>query len=452
MAEKKEKIVIQKINTDDSLPVSFAPMRQLGLKVAMGLPGFPANRMILTYGPPSGGKSTLAFQTAGEYIFNGDEVWFANTEQAVDKIYMASYFPMENTPEFKIDALKHLAKETEKTLKADQKEKADGGTISAEKMAIMQKRLESIPILIKEIKDDKDVKTSALGRNVAYSIQKYATSMYRLRNVEFLTVTTMEEFEKDIIKRMEKKMLDPDRKHKRLLIVVDSINYLMPEEVLERAVCSEGSNFVTAKYLHALLPKLITRLAGTDTSLFFIYQQNKTIKMNPYERTSKIEDVTVKGGTAGKFGATHMIGVERRGEVQDCKENSVPSGRIDIAKSKLRGGGNAALSGTFYLKEDLEYSIMDFTEPLLRECFQEEQYGLRKYRGDRKFIPIEFLVNHPEFDTKIQPKMRKFPKEEETGEQFYYEPDSEEEAIRLLTNSREFEEEIFFQLKILTNI
>ena len=78
------------INTNGVVPLSLAPVSQLGIKIALGLNGFPANRMIMCYGRPGGGKSSLLYHIAGEYEKNGDEVWIVYSEPAIDRLYIAS--------------------------------------------------------------------------------------------------------------------------------------------------------------------------------------------------------------------------------------------------------------------------------------------------------------------------------------------------------------------------
>ena len=79
------------INTDGPLPDCFAKIDQLGLKIALGMENYPSNRMIMCYGPPGGGKSTLLYSLIGQYLRNGDEVWLVDAERAIDRIYLASY-------------------------------------------------------------------------------------------------------------------------------------------------------------------------------------------------------------------------------------------------------------------------------------------------------------------------------------------------------------------------
>lgn len=435
-----------KINVDGILPISFAKISQLGMKIALGLEGYPSNRMIMCYGPPGGGKSSLLFQIAGEYIRNGDEVWIIDSERAIDRVYLASYIPIDLTEETKIEALKYYQKISESFLKKTRKEEEPA--VSAETLEIIQRRIETIPQIIDALRLGTE---PAIGKRRANSILLNALTEYRLRDVKILHHETLEEFERETIKALEERKEDPERRHKRLLIGVDSISYLLPEEVLERVACSEGSNFATAKYLHTLLPKLITKLSGTETSIFFIHQKTTTIKMNPWEHKSPIDDVATKGGSAAKFGATTMIGVERRKRVKSIITGTeVDTGIIEIPKAKLRAGSKGTLRGMFYLKESVEKSVMDFNEPFIMGCLLEERYGIRKARGSRYYVPKDLLEGHPDYQTKIRPNLTTFPKEE-NGEAIYF---TEEEAVllRLLEESPSFEEIVLFDYGILSNV
>jgi RecA/RadA recombinase len=424
------------INTDGVVPLSIAPIKQLGMKVALGLNGFPANRMIMCYGKPGGGKSSLLYQIAGEYEENGDEVWIVDSERAIDRLYLASYFPFKNTPEEQINALKHFLKLSEKLLKEQSKMNEEERSLSKESLRIIETRVEILPTLIKEIKDGKPLGESSLGRRKAQALLTLAVGEYRIRNVKVLKPTSMEEFEKETVKLIEARKEDPERRQKRLLIGVDSISSLLTEEVLERTVSSEGSNFNTSRYLHTLIPKMILKLAGTDTTMFFIHQQTTSIKMNPWEQRSAIDDVATKGGSASKFGSTFMIEVEKKKKIKGFDEKDIDTGAISITKAKLRVGGKGNLKGRFYLKESLDQSALDFNEPFLLDILTEEEFGIRKHRGSY-YIPANLLENHPTFKETLEPKLREFPNEE-NGSKYY--PCNEQEACKVLLESPAFEE------------
>lgn len=441
---------------DGVLPVSYAKLDQLGMKIALGLEGYPSNRMIMTYGPPGGGKSTLLYQLAGQYEKNGDEVWIVDAERAIDRIYFASYLPKEDTVEFKLEALKYYLKVSESLLKKESKAKEGERTTSDEQLGIIQRRVEMIPKVIKALKEDKEVELvpedPLANRRISAALLRNGIAEYRLRNIRIVQYDTLEEFERETVKLVEARKEDPNRRHKRLLIGVDSINYLLPEEVLERGASSEGSNFVTAKYLHTLLPKLITKLAGTETSMFIIHQKTTTIKMNPWEIKSPIDDVATKGGSAAKFGATTMIGVERRKKAKSVDDKDVDTGIIDIPKAKLRGGSKGTFRGKFFLKESIESSKMDFNEPFIMDVLVEEQYGVRKHRG-KYYVPERLLQGHPDYEEIVKPALVPFPKEEDEAEvgKLYF-TGSEKQLVDALEASPSFEEECLQDHGILANV
>lgn len=435
------------IVTDGHLPITFAKLRQLGMKIAFGLEGYPSNRMIMTYGPPGGGKSTLLYQLAGEYERNGDEVWIVDAERAIDRIYLASYMPPVKTVEGKVDALKYMLKISEASLKKENKLKPEEREVSDEQLDIVTRRCQLLPEMIKATKEGRP--PEGIDNRTAAALLRNAIAEYRLRNIKILNYNTLEEFEKDVIKEIEERKKDPKQKLKRLLIGVDSINYLLPAEVLERAASSEGSNFVTAKYLHTMLPKLITKLAGTETSIFVIHQQTTTIKMNFWEQKSPIDDVAAKGGSASKFGATTMVGVERRKKIKDVSDVERDTGLIHIPKAKLRGGSHGTFKGAFYLKETIEESVMDFNEPFVISTMVEELYGIRKNRG-KFYAPVTLLEGHPDYET-LKGSFVTFPKEEGENLPLYF-TGSDKDVAEALLASPAYEEKCLLEYGILSNI
>lgn len=479
------------INTDGNLPECYAHLDQLGLKIALGMENYPSNRMIMCYGPPGGGKSSLLYSLIGQYLRNGDEVWLVDAERAIDRIYLASYLHPSNeqAPEGEtlLEILRYELKTSESRLKREQKAPENAREASSEQLEVLEKRIALLPKLIKEIKAEikaaKDAtKTPAtpvgetaggsepqpeeaapaptpataasaeaeekMDARTRRSLIRRSMSDYRLRDLKILQFETLEEFEKETAKMLEARKEDPERRHKRLLIGVDSINCLLPAEVLERVTSSEGSNFVAAKYLHTLLPKLITKLSGTETSIFFIHQKTTTIKMNFWEQKSPIDDVATKGGSAAKFGATIMIGVEKRKRMKGADDKDYDSGIIDIPKAKLRSGGKGTYRGAFLLKESVEHSVMDFNEPFIMAALDGELHGIRKNRG-RHYVPKHLLEGHPEMETLIRPALAPFPKEE--GPELYLQADTQE-LVRLLAASPAFEETCLLAHDIMKNV
>lgn len=400
----------------------LAPIRQLGLQVALGLRGFPSNRIIMVYGPPSGGKSSLFFQTAGEYIHNGDEVWMRETEHALDRIYMASYLPADlEGANLHKEALEHWKKRTKALIAKNTKAKEDEKFVSPNQMEIMLRRMEEIDTLLKELKEGGETQNSALPLHRHRNLMRNALAEYKLRNISIEHPRTLEDFESQTISDIDAKLADPKRRFKRLLIGVDSLSYLLPKEDVEKAVSSDGRNFGASKYLHTLLPRLLGKISGHEITLMLIIQQTTHIKMNPYESTSQIGAVQGKGGTAIKFGATFMVGVEQRAKTNNTEGDEVKTGMLVIPKAKLRGGGQGPTQGRFYLKEGVENSVLDLNEPMVLDILNQEKIGIVKRRG-RHYVPGNLLRTHPSFETAILPKLKPIPKkkgddDEEGGEE-----------------------------------
>lgn len=388
----------------------LAPIKQLGLQVALGLRGFPSNRIVMVYGPPSGGKSSLFFQTAGEYLSNGDEVMMRETEHALDRIYFASYLPADLEGEALVkESLEFWKKRTKTLLSKNTKAKKGEEILGPNQIELMDQRLIDIDTMLKEIKDKKTKQESAISLSRQRNILRNALAEYKLRNVSIEHPISLEDFESSILSEIDKKLADPARKFKRLLIGVDSLSYLLPKEDLEKATSSDGRGLMTAKYLHMLLPRLLGKISGFEITLMLIIQQTTHIKMNPYEVSSPISSVQGRGGTAIKFGATYMIGVEQRAKTNNVDGEEVKTGILNIPKAKLRGGGLGPNKGKFYLKEGMETSKLDLDEPLILDILNQGKFGIIKKRG-RFYVPGTLLATHPSFESTIQEKLKPIPK------------------------------------------
>lgn len=429
------------------MPLLLAPFRSLGFKLALGLPGFPSNRIIVHYGPPGGGKSSLLWTIAAEYEHNGDEVLIYEPEQALDRIFVASYFDKEDTTDWKIESLKHLLKLSEKHAKENAKASDDQKTMSDFNSAIVEKRIAAIPTLIKEIKEGKTISESELGRGYSKSLLRYSSAEYRLRNVEIEHPGTLEEFEKDLLKRIEAKKNSAERRRKRLVVGIDSVNYLLPKEDIEKATSSDGRSIMTAKYLHTLLPRLLHYTKGLEITIIFIHQQAVTMRMNPYAAYDPIGDLATKGGTATKFGATSMIGVERKKKAMTVGEKEVHTGAINLPKAKLRGGSKPRLGAKFYLKEDEEKSTLDFDEPfIVDEIIEGKRYGVFKSKA-KHFIPQRFLTHLENYQSEVEPAL--VPEDGKIPEDGLYYPTKDLEFIvESLRTSPTLEEEVLDSYEI----
>lgn len=399
-----------KANFEDTLPLMLAPIRPLGLQVAFGLRGFPSNRIVMVYGPPSGGKSSLFFQIAGEYAKNGDEVWMRETEHALDRIYMASYFPVHlDGDELRKEALEHWRKRTKSLLTKNNKLKDDMKIVGPNQVEIMERRLVSIDTLLQELKEGKSPQDSELSLHLHRNLMRNAIAEYKLRDVSIEHPRTLEDFESQTISDIETKLADNNRRFKRLIIGVDSLSYLLPKEDMDKATSSDGRGIMTAKYLHMLLPRLLGKISGHEITLMLISQQTTHIKMNPYESTSQIGAVQGRGGTAVKFGATFMIGVEQRAKTNNVEGDPVKTGILVIPKAKLRGGGAGPGIGRFYLKEGNENSQLDLDEPMIMDILNNEKLDIIKKRG-RHYVPGNLMKFHPDFAEKYEPKLKPLPK------------------------------------------
>ena len=156
-----------------------------------------------------------------------------------------------------------------------------------------------------------------------------------------------------------------------------------------------------------------------------------------------------------------MVGVEKKKKVTSADGNEYDTGQIDVPKNKLRGGSKGTFKATFMLKESVEESTMDFNEPFITHLFTDELMGIRKHRG-KMYIPTNLLSTHPEFESRIQPNLKPFPKgkeakegkeekaeveettTEKTSEELYY-TDEPTVLIKLLEERPGFEEECLLE-------
>jgi len=69
-------------------PVSSIPSGSLSLDVATGIGGFPQGKVVEIYGPPGGGKSTLASCAVAENLRAGRRAMYIDVEHKIDPRYM----------------------------------------------------------------------------------------------------------------------------------------------------------------------------------------------------------------------------------------------------------------------------------------------------------------------------------------------------------------------------
>jgi len=417
---------------EGTLPIMLAPLDQIGLCRGLGLQGFPSNRIIVVYGEPGGGKSSFSFYTMGQYLRNDDEVRLYETEHALDRIYMASYLPELPDPrERALQGLEYFKKNTLRLLKANEKAIKDKKPplFNKRNQEIMEARLEILPIIIQDIKEGRGPRESEIDTSMFRTIVRQAIAEDKLKDIDIIHPGSLEDFEKDAIDYINKKQQNPKRAHKRSLIVTDSLSYLLPKEDIEKAVSSDGRNFSLAKYLHTLFPRLVGLISGKEISLIFIMQQTTHIKMNIFERTTAISRVQGKGGTATKFGATFMIGIEPRTGTNNARGENIKVGALSIPKAKYRGGGSGPSDeALFYLKEKADGSHIDFDEPFIASVFNKGEMETVSYRN-AYYLPEKYFVDEPNFESELKEALAPLPEKAKAGKK-----SSENELL-------EFEEE-----------
>src|ERR1700716_431860 len=74
-------------NRDVLVPVSVIPTGALSIDAALGVGGVPRGRLIESYGPESGGKTTLTLHIIAEAQKMGGQAAFIDAEHALDPIY-----------------------------------------------------------------------------------------------------------------------------------------------------------------------------------------------------------------------------------------------------------------------------------------------------------------------------------------------------------------------------
>ena len=78
---------VQRMDSDNVLPVSVIPSGSLALDAALGVGGFPRGRIVEIYGPESSGKTTLALQVIAQAHKMGGTAAFIDAEHALDAEY-----------------------------------------------------------------------------------------------------------------------------------------------------------------------------------------------------------------------------------------------------------------------------------------------------------------------------------------------------------------------------
>lgn len=397
----------------EAQPERYLPGAQVGLQAILGTEGLPAGKILLAYGAPHHGKSSLFFHAGATNTQNGGDTIIIDTEQALDKTYAGSFFYKETEnltgSELFITATKHHLKECEAIVKDYKKKKdfADFENFVNE----TEKRIRAlnvfIPILEKgefPYPEDKIVLPGeGVTKNVGEKLIRDAVASLRLKKVDIVQdVNTFEKLESrinDIIaERSEAKDYD-----KNVFVIVDSITGIMTEKEFEKESSSDGNHFGPAKFLNQWINKNTHQLAINNITLAFVAQQNDRLKMSIFDPSDPILDVAIRGGRALKFAASVMIGISGAKEKETYNGRTAKISKIKLNKAKALGGGNGTKLGTAYLiseKSDSTYkTVYDFNEALFEEnikTIDTDLPSLKSFKAPRTFLfPAEYARKSP---------------------------------------------------------
>lgn len=480
-----------------TLPLSLAPIKSLGLRACVGLNGWPSNRMVSVSGPPHAGKSLLTWMIANEYIKNDDLVVISEVENALDRDFMAQSFEYDaelSEDQRRTVPLEYMLKECQKVL--DQQEKlrdpkavakkkeeiADAKKIIADAKKFKKKApkevqavaKESGPVLLNErqlaqveLRRDnfkRMIKGEPIiipgisdGEEIEFATRKLletAQAEYKLRKVLFNHPGTLEEFEAEFFRIVGKRDDKEELRNKRLLWIVDSASALLPDVDIEKKSSSEGNSFGAAKYFRTMLPRINYEIGIREISIIWVNHQNVFLGMNPYEYNSDIKKTVFRGGDGQKFGSTFMITLEERKDALDMNGDKIKAGKMEMPKSKLRGGSNATLEAIYFIHEGKAptgYAEFDMDTPFLVELLGDENVkkgvlGLQKAGKSAILVPENLLKDHPQFAEKLEPSIAKVT---ETDDTRYYKSTSKELiADRILIDSPSFHKAVIMLYEI----
>jgi RecA/RadA recombinase len=422
-----------------TLNENYISSSSVGLQAILGLEGFPTNRIILAYGKPYTGKSTLFFHVAADLdkldmaaALNGPEandtqpphkIVIVETENKIDNIYLSSFFShrtdalrLAAASNLEVDLIvlqyhqknhRQMVKEIDNLHK---KGKFAYTYCSPAQLLAEKAKLAKMEILIKLLKareypyppgeivleNDKQNRPTI---QKAKKLLRDAYADYRLQNVHlYQHIHSLDELEQFVfLKFVQPVRENPRLRQQHVFIVVDTLSELPPQKEYEKPISTDGNVFGTAAYLSKWAPKLPKYMLEANLTLAFVAQETTNLAkaINIYAPSDPVMDGSFKGGNKIRYSATLMVEIKRQKEATMLNGRSVKAAQINLPKDSLIRGAKAERKGIFYIVQDDNGTRLEFDEPFFQNwCATapetDPQTGVF-YNRKRIGIPFRFI-------------------------------------------------------------
>ena len=395
-----------------TLNENYIPSSSIGLQIILGLHGFPTNRILLAYGTPHSGKSTLFFHIAAtldksnmlaakEKNGNGDEpllphrIVLIETEGKIDTHYFGTFFAhrtqnlLENgasQTEVDLLVLQHHHKNHRQMIRqieAIHKARKFNLTycsplqLQAEKAKLA--KLEALIKLIKakeypyppaEIILENDAQKRPTIQHAAKLLRDARTD-FHLQDVHlYQHIHTLDDLETFIFQKfVEPARKNPELRKQHTLLIIDTLSELAPKAEYEKTISTEGNAFGNAAYLSRWAPKLPTYILEANLTIAIVVQQttNLTRAMNRFAPSDPVLDPAFKGGNKMRYLATIMVEIKRQKAATTVNGQVVGAAQIKLPKDSLIRGAQASRQGTFYIIPGSSSTDLDFDEPFFND-------------------------------------------------------------------------------------
>jgi RecA/RadA recombinase len=422
-----------------TLNENYISTSSIGLQAILGLEGMPTNRIILAYGKPHTGKSTLFFHVAADLdklnmaagLNRAEEndppyphrIVIVETENKIDNIYLSTFFS------HRTQALRAAgATETEVDLKVLQYHQNNHKQMIREIEALHKKgkflhtccspaqllaekaKQTKIQILIKLLKTQQYpypageivLETDEQNRPTIQQAKKLlrdAYADYRLQNVHlYQHIHSLDELEQFVfLKFVEPVRKNPGLRQQHTFLVVDTLSELPPQKEYEKPISTDGNVFGMAAHLSKWAAKLPKYMLEANITLAFVAQETTNLAkaINPYAPSDPVMDGSFKGGNKIRYSATLMVEIKRQKEATMLNGRTVKAAQINLPKDSLIRGARAERKGTFFIVQDDDTTRLEFDEPFFHNwCATapetDPQTGVF-YNRKRVGVPFRFV-------------------------------------------------------------
>jgi RecA/RadA recombinase len=390
-----------------TLNENYISTASIGLQAILGLEGLPINRIILAYGKPHTGKSTLFFHVAADLdklnmaaALNGaagkeetppHKVVVIETENKIDNIYLASFFAHRTDalrrngatdPEVDLTVLQYHHRNHKQMVRQienlHKKGKYAHTYCSPAQLLAEKAKQAKMEVLIKLLKtsqypypsdeivleQDKDNRPTI---QKAKKLLRDAYADYRLQNVHlYQHIHSLDELEQFIfLKFVQPARENPRLREQHVFLVVDTLSELPPESEYKKALSTDGNIFGMASYLSKWVAKLPKYMLEANITLAFVAQETTNLAkaINIYAPTDPVMDGSFKGGTKIRYASSLMIEIKRAKEVTMLNGTTAKAAQIVLPKDSLIRGAKAERKGTFYIVQNENSHRLEFDEP-----------------------------------------------------------------------------------------